>query len=681
MDDTKKTKTQLLQELAEIRRLVVTLNKSQGGNLSVVHDITERERAERALRESEGKFRDLTEKAVVGVYLIQDWVFKYVNPKFAEIFHYTVEDLTTHVTPEDVVVPEDWVMVRENLRKRLMEETASIHSEFSIITKDREIRNVEVYGSRTRYQGKPAVIGSLLDITQRKRNQELLKRAERKYRSIFENAVEGIFQTPPEGPMVSANPAMAKMLGYDTPGELIASLTDIKHQLYVEPERRSDFLHLLERDGVVLAFECEFLKKDGTRIWVSMNARKVLDEDGKTLFYEGTMEDITEKKKVENELRLLNDFNTAIIDHAPVAILTLDKNGVITSINPVTASLLGLGTRAGEILLGFNWLKNPHSIQCGLASHIEGGLRGEAFQLWDFPFLTYRGDRNIFMDFKGVPLKEKNGDIVGLLCIIDETTERVMTRAKLMQEAKMSVIGRLAAGVAHELNNPLGTLVAYSERAANFLKSIQGSSPKPLEFQKLSSYLTIIEEEAFRCKGVTTDILSLYQKDGLDIVEVDINDLLNNILELMNVERTNVTIVKETNSPLPGIPGDISALRQVFVNLITNAMDAAEGKVDPTVWIRTSQDDDRVIVEIEDNGIGIPDSIVEKIFEPFFTTKELRSGLGLGLSLCYDLISDMGGTIRVESKPGLGTTFFVALPAERKDNERWTRDDQRSHCR
>jgi PAS domain S-box-containing protein len=622
----------------------------------IVHEMGERGDAEEALRESENKFRNLSEKSLVGVYLIQDWKFKYVNPTLAEIFGYAVEEVIEGIKPEDVVLPEDWPLVRENIRRRIEGETTSIHSTFRVITTEREIRYVEVYGSRTTYQGKPALVGTLLDITDRKRSEARLRQAERKYRSIFENAVEGIFQTTPEGRLVAANPAHARMLGYGSPEELISSLTDVSHPFYVRQESRKEFMEMLEREGIALGFECELYKKDGSTIWVSLSARQVCDSDDNTLFHEGTIEDITEKKKVENELRQLNEFNKAIIDHAPVAVFTLDRNGVFTSQNPALGALLGLGSRAEEKLIGFNWVKNPYTIQCGLARHIEGGLKGEPFQLWDFPFMTYRGDRNIFMDFKGVPLKDKNGEIEGLLCIIEETTDRVKTRAKLMQEAKTSVIGRLAAGIAHELNNPLGTLVAYSERAASLIQSFQGA-----DVERLKGYLTIIEEEAFRCKGVTTDILSLFQKEGLEIIEIDMDELLDSLLELLNTSQ--VKIIRERSLPLPHIMGDVSALRQVFVNLIANSVDAVEGRADAAIWIRTKPAEDHLLVEIEDNGTGIPDSIVEKIFEPFFTTKESKSGIGLGLSLCHDLVKDMGGTIKVVSTPGHGTTFSVSFQA------------------
>jgi PAS domain S-box-containing protein len=653
MDNRRKTKQQLLHELVEMDRRITELEESRRGYEKIVQ----------ALRESENKFRDLAEKSIVGIYLIQDWEFKYVNPKFAEIFGYPVNGLVTGTRPEDVVLPEDWHMVKENIRKRIAGEAESIYSEFRIITKNREIRNVEVYGSRTMLQGKSALIGTLLDITERKRSEKLLKEAEQKYRSIFENAVEGIFQTTPEGQIIAANPAQAKILGYDSPKKLIESLTDIGHQIYVEPELRLEFISALERDGVLFGFEPELYKKDGSKIWVSMNARNVRDTDDKSLYYEGTIVDITEKKKAENDLRILNEFNKAIIDNAPVAVFTLNKDGMFTSINPALASLSGLGLKAEEKLIGFNWLRNQYTIQCGLSRHIEGGLRGEPFQLSNFPFINYRGDRNIFIDFQGVPLKGENGEIEGLLCIIEETTDRVKTQAKLMQEAKMSAIGKLAASIAHELNNPLGTMVAYSELAGNCFTSLRGPSTKQSELQKLKGYLKVIEEEAFRCKNVTTDILRLFQKEGLEITRIDVNQLLSTILELMNTDKSNIRFIMEVSSPLPFIMGDRNALRQVFVNIIHNAMDATEGRTNATIWLRTKLANNLVVVEIDDNGTGIPVSIIDRIFEPFFTTKEPKKGTGLGLFLCYDLVNDMGGTVKAKSKPGYRTTFTISFPA------------------
>jgi PAS domain S-box-containing protein len=452
------------------------------------------------------------------------------------------------------------------------------------------------------------------------------------------------------------------MLGYDSPEECIALITDIGYQLYSDPGVREEFARKVEENGLLRGFECELHKKNGYRIWVSMNAHGVRDIDNRILYYEGTLEDITEKKKVEHEFDRLHQFNKAIIENAPVAIFTIDMNGKFMSVNPALATLSGLGLEVEEKLVGFNWLQNPFTVRCGLAEYIRKGLEGEPFQLWDFAFMTYRGDRNIFINFKGVPLKGKEGDIEGLLCIIEETTERVMTRAKLMQEVKMSAIGRLAAGIAHELNNPLGTLVAYAERASNYLESVSKDFPKHFALEKLRGYLNIIDEEAFRCKRVVSDILSVPKKEGMEIIQVDIERILDKILERLSVDNTNLTVAREATVSLPSILGDSRVLRQVFVNLINNAVDALEGRMDAKLWIRTALKDDMVIIEVEDNGIGIPDTIIDKIFEPLFTTKESKKGIGLGLSLCHDFVKSMEGTIKVESKPGFGTTFIVSLP-------------------
>jgi PAS domain S-box-containing protein len=631
-------------------------------NADDVIRLAERKHTTVAIRESKNKFRDLSEKSFVGVYLIQDDLFKYVNPKLAEIFGYTTEGLIDKKGPMDVVWPQDWPLVRENIRRRLTGEIDSIQYEFRGITNNRELRYIEVYGSRTSYRGRPAVIGTLLDITKRRRAEELLKDAEQKYRSIFENAVEGIFQSTPKGKLIAANPAFAKMLGYDSPEECLSLITDIGYQLYSDPGVREEFIQQVESSGLLRGFECELCKKNGDRIWVSMNARGVNDSNKRLLYYEGTLEDITEKKKVERELNRLHRFNTAIIENAPVAIFTVDLNGKFMSVNPALATLSGLGLEVEEKLLGFNWLENPYTIRCGLAEYIRKGLQGEPFQLWDFAFMTYKGDRNIFMDFKGVPIKGKDGDIEGLLCIIEETTERVMTRAKLMQEAKMSAIGRLAASVAHELNNPLGTLVAYAERATNYLESIGENRPAPLELGKLRSYLNIIDEEAFRCKRVVSDILNVPKKEGMEIVQVDIERLLDRILERISADNADIMIIREASALLPKICGDSRVLRQVFVNLINNAVEALDGRIDARLWIRTALKDNMVIVDVEDNGIGIPDAIIDKIFEPLFTTKEPKKGIGLGLSLCSDFVKSMGGTVKVESRPGFGATFVVSLP-------------------
>jgi PAS domain S-box-containing protein len=617
----------------------------------------------KALHESESKFQDLSEKSLVGIYLIQNGLFRYVNPTFAEIFGFAVDEVIDRKGPGDLPVPEDREMVKENVRRRVSGEIKSLRYEFRGVTKDGRVIDVEAQGSRTEYLGTPALIGTIQDVTERKKAEELLRQAEEKYRGIFENAVEGIFQSTPRGRLIAANPALAKMLGYQTPEEVTA-VHDVSRQIYVDRAQRREFVRTLERDGIIRGFECEFYRKDGSRIWVSMNARAIRDGNGVVNCYEGTIEDITERKKSEYELNLLNQLNRSIVDNAPVAIFTLNKDGAVTSVNSALASLAGLDTKTAEKLLGFDWLKNPFAMKSGLAGHIERGLKGEKFQLWDFPFINFVGDKHLYIDFKGVPLKGRDGSVDGLLCIVEDTTHRVETRARALQEAKMSFIGRLAAGIAHQLNNPLAMVVAYAELAAKQVTSFPHGTDKNTGWRELSEYLNIVEEEAFRCRIVVDDLLRLPQKDGFEVTDVDINELLSNLLELVGVGKSGVKITKELSPSLPLVRGDVTGLRQIFMNLISNALDAVEGRADGSIMLRTKPARGHVTVEVKDNGVGIPTTIVDNIFEPFFTTKESK-GLGLGLSLCHDLLSNMGGAVRADSKPGRGTSFFVTLPASK----------------
>lgn len=247
--------------------------------------------------------------------------------------------------------------------------------------------------------------------------------------------------------------------------------------------------------------------------------------------------------------------------------------------------------------------------------------------------------------------------------MIEETTERVETRALLMQEARKSAVGRLAAGIAHELNNPLATLVAHVELAVNYLKSLEASTADKALLDELRDYLSVIETQAFRCKDVTGSILSLPWKEGLEITEIDINGLLDSIVDSADTGKSEARIVREF-SPLPNVRGNVDSLRQVFLNLISNACDAVEGRMGATVRVTTSAPAGEVVVRVRDNGNGVPAAMLNKIFEPFFTTKESKQGVGLGLALCREFLTHAGGSVRAESSPGRGSTFIVTLPAK-----------------
>lgn len=396
-----------------------------------------------------------------------------------------------------------------------------------------------------------------------------------------------------------------------------------------------------------------------------LTAAPIGDHSGRTLT--GVVEiirDVTAFRRAEEDLRQLGEFNYEIVENAPVAIFTINKKGEFSSVNPALATLAGFDTiaQAKDKLLGFNWIKNPYTKKCGMAQHIKDGLKGKPFQLWDFPFINYWGVPQ-HICFKGVPIKDKYGKIERLLCIIEDTTERVKAYGELMQEAKISMIGRLTTGIAHELNNPLATITANTELVLDTLENMKHSEITQHDLDEFKESLRVIEEQAFRCTRTIKTLLDVTRKKELGKTSININKLLDEILDHINFRRIPVRFIEDVPVHLSAVKGDFDAMRQVFLNIIVNAVDAVEGLADASIWLKARElPGNKLEVSIEDNGPGIPENMRSLIFEPFFTTKGIKKGTGLGLTLCYDFLQRMGGSIEVEPRFNRGTTFKVSLP-------------------
>lgn len=235
----------------------------------------------------------------------EHWTMEYVSQGCAELTGYLPQDLllNSRVSYEELTFPDD----RKRVRSVIEEALASgqrFDIEYRLIRKDGEVRWVVERGTSIRHAADSSaeIVGCIQDITERKKSEQALLEAERRYRSIFENAVEGIFQSTPTNGYIAVNPALARIYGYDSPEELIIHLRDIDRQLYVDPQRRSEFLMLMEKHGSVTNFESQVYRRDGKVIWISENARAVRDESAAILFYEGTVEAITERKRHEAQI-------------------------------------------------------------------------------------------------------------------------------------------------------------------------------------------------------------------------------------------------------------------------------------------------------------------------------------------------------------------------------------------
>jgi len=269
-------------------------------------EITERKRTEETLRESEQRFRGIFEGAPIGISILSiDGQETVANRALQKLLNCSAEELSCLDTFNAVTHPDDQLAdavlhkeLREGKRDRYQQEKR-------YILRDGRLVKANVYFSLLRDSaGRPKYALALSeDITERKQSEQALRQAEEKYRSIFENAMEGIFQSTPEGRFLSVNPALAQMYGYANPDEMICSVTDIARQLYVQPELRNAMWRRLESEGVVRGFEAQERRKDGSTFWTSETLRAVRDAQGVTLYYEGIIEDITERKSLEEQLR------------------------------------------------------------------------------------------------------------------------------------------------------------------------------------------------------------------------------------------------------------------------------------------------------------------------------------------------------------------------------------------
>jgi two-component system NtrC family sensor kinase len=241
--------------------------------------------------------------------------------------------------------------------------------------------------------------------------------------------------------------------------------------------------------------------------------------------------------------------------------------------------------------------------------------------------------------------------------------ERTVMTHQVIETGRLASIGELAAGIAHEINNPVAIMV---EEAGWIEDLLQDCDPESNEgFDEISRAVAQIKTQGERCKEITYKLLSFARKTDPTVREVALNDIVNEVMGLVGQKTRYAKVEIETRlSPMvPVLKASPTELQQVILNLVNNAIDAI-GKDGGTVTVTTRQDEDEVILEVADTGEGIPEANLARIFDPFFTTKPVGQGTGLGLSICFGIIEKMGGRIVVDSEVGQGTTFSVHLPID-----------------
>ena len=353
--------------------VIVTLSDSAAAGYSGLMRAGQGDaKKEEEFRGSENEFRTLAEKSLslTGVFLIQEGFIRYANSRFAETFGYAVKELVDRKKPQDLLPPGEWSdLERQMETEGSIDKPVLVHREFRGITKGGEVIYVEIYSSLTTADGRPAIIGTLLDITKRKTAEEMLRKAEEKYRNIFENSTLGIYQTTQDGRFLAANHSVARIHGYDSPEELMKSVTDIG-QFFVSKDRRAEFNQLMQEQGFVEGFEVEMRRKDGSVGWVSLSTCSVSDGPENGAYYEGTLQDITARKNFESQILqsqkmeaigtlaggVAHDFNNLLMGiqgHTSLMLFTMDKGHEYYDRLKNVEQLVRSGADLTKQLLGF----------------------------------------------------------------------------------------------------------------------------------------------------------------------------------------------------------------------------------------------------------------------------------------------------------------------------------------
>ncbi|WP_462327113.1 sodium:solute symporter family transporter [Desulfobaculum sp.] len=508
-----------------------------------------------------------------------------------------------------------------------------------------------------------------------------LRAAEENYRLLFENALEGIFQTTPDGHFLAANPAQAKLLGYESPKELLEEVRDIGRDIYHSPVDREHLLTALYDKGFITQFVHLIKRRDGSLIWAEIHARLVRDENGAPRRIEGTMRDITDRKRAEQEIIRAGQYVRDVLNSMPSILIAVDEDLRITHWNKAAEHERGmtdsdvLGRYLGDVYPEMD----PHTplISEALQSRAPRYLEKVPYK---------RGNEIRRIDLMVYPLSSQSR--AEAVIRMDDVTEQSKMEEMMIQTEKMLSVGGLAAGMAHEINNPLGGILQgvqnIQRRVSPELKANQKVAEElscPLETiqeymkrRKILSMLDGIRESGERAAGIVMNMLEFSRRSEATMAKEDIHTLLDHTLELASTDYDlkksydfrSVTIQRNYAEDLPAVVCSASEIEQVFLNLFKNAAQAMteHGSTGPpAITITTSHQHGRVRIDITDNGPGMDEGTRSRIFEPFFTTKPKGVGTGLGLSVSYFIVtSTHGGRFSVHSAPGEGTTFTIDLP-------------------
>jgi len=518
--------------------------------------------------------------------------------------------------------------------------------------------------------------------------------AEESYRKLFEASIDGIYVTTPGGLVVNANPALARIMGYDSAEQLIRSVGDISESIYVDPGARAEFQALMQRDSMVRDFEYQVRRHNGEIRWLSDSATAVRDEDGEVVRYEGSVRDITDQKRAEEAIAEGRRLLQQVIDTVPAVINVKDRNLRYVLMNRYMAGIFSvepkdaLGRTTNEIMARYGANKTDGNDKRVLATKADLGFYEEEYK-------DSSGQMRQWLVNK-MPLLDADGEIDKIVTVALDIGERKKseremlkakdaaetalrnlreTQASLIEAEKLAALGRMVAGVAHEVNNPVGISLtvasALERKTERFGEEVKRGE---LRRSSLNEFLDTSRSAAAQLVANLNRAAELIQsfkqvaadRNYSDQRTFDLADLTEQVVMSLRpgLRKHNLTLNVDCqpNLVMNSYPGPYG---QVLTNLFLNAVAHAFPNGRPGLIEIQARESGRDNVEIifSDDGCGMSLDVRRRAFDPFFTTRRDQGGTGLGLHIVYNIVTNrLGGRLDLDSEPGSGTRIRLILP-------------------
>lgn len=553
-----------------------------------------------------------------------------------------------------------------------------------------------------------------------------LLNSEKSYRSIFENSLEGIFQTSIEGSFIKVNSALANILGYSSPDELQAAVTDIGRQLHINEEKRQDLVETIHAQGFVVGNEIALRSKDGRPVFCLISMYAIRNTDGTISHFEGSLIDISKRKQAEEQLADLNQRLEGLIEQRTEqlhrrnaelvaseeryrnlvetiqeGIFVINATGQFTYVNRQMSAMLGLSP---EEMVGKECSEfTDHRFSETFREKLES-VTGQSTTKFEMTFNRTDG-HSVQTLVSPTALYENDGHYRGSFAVVTDISALKQLQTQLLHAQKLESIGQLAAGIAHEINTPTQYVINNArfldEAFAEILEVLEAYRAMFDSMKDGRPDASLVEAmvqcaDRHQLEPLVEDIPGAFRDtfEGLDrianivssikrfahpgqdiTIPSDLNEAIRSTITVSTNEWKYVADIETDLDPdLPPVPCILSSVNQVILNLIVNAAQSiaekmtdkgngAKGKIS----IQTRNLGDFAEIRVGDSGGGIPENIRNRVFDPFFTTKEVGKGTGQGLAIARNIITETHhGSIDFETELGHGSTFIIRLPLTTK---------------